>query len=630
MTTTNPKEGLMNDQNNAPPNQPEQAKSSGNGNGQSAIGIETPNQDDFYNLVMAEQPPATPSKSIPVWKAETNAEIARLVDESVDALMEAHQPIFQRGGRLMVALWRQRLDSKKRPVKVPTLELVNEHFLRYTLNKRGVAVYLRNKKVKHPDGSETYELKDIGAPATMLRTMIDVMHWKFPTLIGLINCPTMRNDGSLLLEPGYDAATQFYTFWDDTLKLPPIPEQPTQTDAEAALTRLQTLLTGGKLKGFPFVSKTDEAVALAAMMTPVLRVAFDLAPIFFVLAPKSGTGKSYLFDLIAMIVSGKYCPVVNDNEDKAERDKQLSALLLSGAQLIAYDNLIRDLKSSLLNQLATQRLLNIRPFGKLEIKEVEWRGTALVNGNNITVIADLVRRTLAIRMDAKMERPETRKFDFNPIDEVLKDRGQVIADILTIARAYIVSGAKVKLTEFGGFDEWSRVVREPLVWLGLPDVLLSQEQLHRDDPERNAARQFIALWKELDEKRAGLKLPNTYRMQDLINFANNGNAATAREVSAAKNTPAEMAIAKAANGSFDDMPLRDLLVQQCGGSGGGERGTIDGKKFSYWLRSLKDQPFQLMREEGDPPTAVDDGTYCIRVAKHNDAHGHLWQLKKVG
>ena len=32
--------------------------------------------------------------------------------------------------------------------------------------------------------------------------------WKFPTIAGVISTPTMRPDGSLLTEPGFDAATR--------------------------------------------------------------------------------------------------------------------------------------------------------------------------------------------------------------------------------------------------------------------------------------------------------------------------------------------------------------------------------------------------------------------------------------
>ena len=42
----------------------------------------------------------------------------------------------------------------------------------------------------------------------------------------------------------------------------------------------------------------------------------------------------------------------------------------------------------------------------------------------------------------------------------------------------------MKVRPFGSFEEWSRLVREPLVWLGLPDPVDSIRTLEAADPER--------------------------------------------------------------------------------------------------------------------------------------------------
>ena len=60
----------------------------------------------------------------------------------------------------------------------------------------------------------------------------------------------------------------------------------------------------------------------------------------------------------------------------------------------------------------------------------------IANGNNVTIGADTVRRTLQIRLDANAENPETRTFARDPVAEVLADRGPAVAAVLTVARAY--------------------------------------------------------------------------------------------------------------------------------------------------------------------------------------------------
>ena len=50
--------------------------------------------------------------------------------------------------------------------------------------------------------------------------------WKFQAIAGVISTPTLRPDGTILSEPGYDPATQLLLI--DPPPMPVIPEQPTK------------------------------------------------------------------------------------------------------------------------------------------------------------------------------------------------------------------------------------------------------------------------------------------------------------------------------------------------------------------------------------------------------------------
>ena len=65
--------------------------------------------------------------------------------------------------------------------------------------------------------------------------------WTFPTLAGIITTPTLRPDGSILKDAGYDPATQLLLI--DPPPMPEIPEKPTRDDALAALKLLKELLS---------------------------------------------------------------------------------------------------------------------------------------------------------------------------------------------------------------------------------------------------------------------------------------------------------------------------------------------------------------------------------------------------
>jgi hypothetical protein len=65
--------------------------------------------------------------------------------------------------------------------------------------------------------------------------------WPFPPLAGVITCPTLRRDGSLLASEGYDLATGLVLY--KTIPIAPIPEFPIRLDADRAIVLLRGLLT---------------------------------------------------------------------------------------------------------------------------------------------------------------------------------------------------------------------------------------------------------------------------------------------------------------------------------------------------------------------------------------------------
>ena len=67
-----------------------------------------------------------------------------------------------------------------------------------------------------------------------------------------------------------------------------------------------------------------------------------------ILAHDSGTGKSYLVDLIAVLVTGRPCPVITGSKSSEEMEKRLSSLLLEGSLMNSLDNLSHDIEGDLL------------------------------------------------------------------------------------------------------------------------------------------------------------------------------------------------------------------------------------------------------------------------------------------
>jgi hypothetical protein len=118
-------------------------------------------------------------------------------------------------------------------------------------------------------------------------------------LRGITAVPVLRPDGSVLVTPGYDAATGL-VFAPDA-DFGPVPEHPTKAEAHDAVTRLKMAFSW-----FHFATETDLTAFLAALLTPFARYAFEgPAPVFVVDAPTLTCGNSRLVDVIARIITGE-------------------------------------------------------------------------------------------------------------------------------------------------------------------------------------------------------------------------------------------------------------------------------------------------------------------------------------
>lgn len=329
--------------------------------------------------------------------------------------------------------------------------------------------------------------KAVDVPKPVAETLLGRQGtWTLPVLRGVITCPTLRADGSLLAEMGYDADSGYYLA--SALKVT-VPEHPMREDAQDALNILKRLL-----REFPFVSLIDLAVALAFLLTCIVRSALDNVPLFGSSAPVRGSGKSTLAELGAIFATGRMAAVVAATSDPDELRKRLESSLLAGDTLVSLDNLNGVLHSDLLCQATTQAAVRVRPLGVS--MQIEVPNTALfcVNGNNLSISGDLARRTLMCRLDPRCERPEEREFTANPISDALANRAVYVSAALTVLRAYILAAPRLGLSRFGSFERWSDLVRSALVWAGEADPCESRMVIMAEDPELAALAAMLTAW----------------------------------------------------------------------------------------------------------------------------------------
>jgi putative DNA primase/helicase len=314
----------------------------------------------------------------------------------------------------------------------------------------------------------------------------------FRKLAGVIMCPTLRPDGSLLSYLGYDEKTGLLLV--EPPVVPDIAETPTREDALAALADLDSLLIE-----FPFVDDASHSVALSAMITPVVRGALVCVPLHAVTAPEAGTGKSHLLDTCAAIALGQSCPPFAAGRDQDEFDKRLHAELRSGTSVFAIDNVTIELGGDALCQAIERPVISLRILGRTERIQLPNTFTIYANGNNLSFVDDVNRRVLRCGLDAKMEEPRKRQFKGDPVRTVRADRGRYIAAALTVVRAYVVAGRPDRQPGIGEpFAQWSDMVRSALIWLGRVDPVMTMDIAHDQDPEfRLRLQVFQAIFEEI-------------------------------------------------------------------------------------------------------------------------------------
>ena len=117
-------------------------------------------------------------------------------------------------------------------------------------------------------------------------------------------------------------------------------------------------------------------------------------------------------------------------------------------------------------------------------------------GNNLIVLGDLCRRSIVARLDPKVARPELRTFDYDPIDDAKRNRGELVICVLTILKAYHNAGRPNRPSPLQSFTDWSDTVRGALIWLGAGDPVKTMDRLRSTDPTLVNLRAVLTVWRD--------------------------------------------------------------------------------------------------------------------------------------
>lgn len=331
----------------------------------------------------------------------------------------------------------------------------------------------------------------IDPPQRVVSVLHDATDYRhLPVLNGIAHQPYLRPDGTLMQKAGYDATTGMYGIFDNKKFL--IPETPTRQDAEKAFALISVLLSE-----FAFAQDTDRAAAFSALLAATIRPSLTVAPMYHYRAPQIGSGKSFLCQITGAFATPRHGAPTTFPQDDEECRKLLLSELLRAPAVIEFDNLTSDLiaHKSLCTAL-TSEFLTGRILGVSKTATVSTRTLFLSSGNNVSPVQDMVRRCITVNLDPACETPASRTFK-NPhvLTDLHRERGKYVSAALTIIRAWIVAGRpKADCKVLSGYEEWSDLCRQPLLWLGLTDPTESMFTAMNDDPDRETLGRLLESW----------------------------------------------------------------------------------------------------------------------------------------
>ena len=340
---------------------------------------------------------------------------------------------------------------------------------------------LRNRLTRAADFYEvtTEGFTNCAPPMDMVKDILALppMEWEFPALQGVIEAPALREDGTVITEPGYDVQSCLFYAQQDGLNMPALPDHPTADHIDVAAEMVHDVISD-----FPFVDVASRTNVIAAMLTPVVRPATKgPTPLALFDATTQGTGKSLLSEVVSIITIGREAPMFSAARDAEEWRKVLTSVLREGSAVVVIDNVTYRLDNGDFCKALTETTHGDRVLGKSETVNFPVRCAWIATGNNIQLGGDMPRRCYWIRMDAKCSKPFQRTgFKHKRLKEyVLKHRGELLAALLTLARAWFVAGRpEPRLTPVGGFEDWSVIVGGILQHAGIEGFLDNSNELY--------------------------------------------------------------------------------------------------------------------------------------------------------
>lgn len=442
-----------------------------------------------------------------------------IVIDQVIAAIEDDPDVYQRGNVLVTVVRestaRRRKRDARRPAGSPRIVQLPK--------PRAREIIVRNARI-----TKEVETKrgTIRVPAHPSDFMVSgpLARGEYPDvrpIEGVVEAPTLREDGSLLDIPGWDDQTGL--LYEPNAEFPPIPNLPTRMDAREAAN-----LLFGLVVDFPFAPIVTDGVSdggaahramwLASLLTVLARHAIDgPTPLFVFDGNTPGCGKSKLADIDSIIATGREMARADYPDEEVEMAKVLLSIALAADPAVLFDNVSTGFSvgGKSIDRVLTARTVKGRILGRSEMTaEMDWITVLFATGNNLGIKGDAQRRIGIIRLETDEEHPEEREtFAIEDLTGYVKrERGRLVAAGLTILRAYIVAGRpKPKLTPMD-YPAWCGLIRNAIHWATGIDPCAGRKALKDSDTESSSRAALIEGWSELPGAETGVTVAQALKL----------------------------------------------------------------------------------------------------------------------
>lgn len=328
------------------------------------------------------------------------------------------------------------------------------------------------------------------------------------SIMGVINGPTLDEDGNLINRPGYAniLGNGWYIAHGLTQLFDIVPDRPTRLDAEDAVADLMRALGD-----FPWKDASLGPLKwITTLLAQIARPLFSRCPATLISANAPGSGKTLLARLIGIVAHGDEpalmaWPAGRPDDSEDETRKRLGALAASGSTLAVIDNLRAGMPwdSDSLNNAITSGCIVDRQLGSNSAGSMRARrflSQIIGTGNNTMAAGDLADRALVIELETTDSNRREVATDRYRVGEAsayaMSHRHDLLGSALTILSAYMKEGRPpVAGAAWGNFDEYVSLIIGAIRWCTGADPLSDRVTLaQRTDPTAAALLTLCANW----------------------------------------------------------------------------------------------------------------------------------------